>query len=335
MSVLELKSFLLAYSKIKVSDKIKENNKFIYDGNLFKDPWVFLKLNESSRVRMTVSSDSNLMLCNDDNNGTYIYNVENNQIIVKNIEIEEPLAHAPEQMFFALYRQCIRKCKFCPLTYSGETKHHSLDDILGRIKNNEVPKSIGITTSNPPNLDTSDITDEICFLTKKIHNVLGNDIPIGVSLNSPSYHDLKKLKEFGVCELRLNIETPNEKLAKEVMPNKSLQSIYTSIDMACDVFGKGKISSNIIIGLGETDEDIVYGIDKLASMGSIATLYPFDPIEIQLPNILSFKRPSKERIYELAIKHKRLLKKYNLNTSNLKTMCCSCAASHILPGKDF
>lgn len=335
MDILEIKSLLLANSKIQVSNYFKNNNELNYKGNLFRNNWIFLKLNESSRVRMILSNDSNLMLCNDNYNGTYIYDIKSKQIIIKNINIEYPIAHAPEQMFFTLYRQCIRGCKFCPLTYNNESIHHSLNDIFGRIKNSELPKSIGITTSNPPYLSTSDITDEICFLTKKIHNLMGNDIPIGVSLNAPSYNDLKKLKESGVHELRLNIETPNEDLAKKIMPNKPLESIYNSINAACNIFGKGKISSNIIIGLGETDDDIIYGIDRLASIGSIATLYPFDPINNNLINSFEFIRPSKERIYKLAIEHKRVLNKYNLKSENLKTMCCACAASHIFPGRDF
>lgn len=335
MDNLKIKSNLLSLSKIKIDSSVLESTSMGDSGNLLRKKWIFIKLNKNSRVRMDISSESDYVLYKNDISGLVIFDTKNNKIIVDHVEIEEPIVHAPEQMFFTLYRSCIRGCKFCPLTYANENTHHSANYIIGKIDDNKIPKSIGITSSNPRHLVTSDIIDEMCFLTKKIRKKLGNNIPIGASMNSPSFDDIKRLKKAGINELRLNIEIPNEDLAKKIMPNKSINEIYNSINMACDIFGENKISSNIIIGLGETDSDISYGINKLASMGAIATLYPYDSINVNTKDVAKFSRPSSKRIYELALEHKHILSKYNLNPLELQTMCGSCAASHILPFKDF
>ena len=79
--------------------------------------------------------------------------------------------------------------------------------------------------------------------------------------------------------------------------------------------------------------DVVNTIERLAQIGVIATLYPYDPIDEHEKS--PFQRPDEDRIYNLAVEHKRILNKYGLDATALQTMCPACAASHILPGKDL
>lgn len=116
------------------------------------------------------------------------------------------------------------------------------------------------------------------------------------------------------------------------MPNKNLDQILHSIEQAVNIYGKEKVSSNMIIGLSESDDDILDGVNKLAEIGALSTLYPYDPIEGLNEQ---FKRPKADRIYNLAIEHKKILQKHNLNPLGAKTMCCACAGSHLYPGKDI
>ncbi len=121
-------------------------------------------------------------------------------------------------------------------------------------------------------------------------------------------------------------------LAQRIMPNKDLSEILHSIEQAVNIYGKEKVSSNIIIRLGESDNDILDGVNRLAKIGALSTLYPYGPI-----NGLNeqFRRPLANRVYNLAIEHKKILQKYNLNPLGAKTMCCACAGSHLYSGKDI
>jgi len=332
-SIAMTKAFLLSKSYIRFSSDIK-NNIEKQKGNLYRKEWVFIRLNRNSRVRLIYNENADILLIPSQDGTYYIQDIITNSIIIKNVQIEKVLAHAPEQLFFALYKKCSMGCKFCPLSTRIDDAHYSLDLMYSRIKNiknNEI-KSISITSSSPPNLSTSDVVDEMIFLINKIKNIVNPDIPIGVSVKEPSKEDLSRLKENGVNEVRLNLEIFNDSLSQKLMPIKNKKNIMKSIAYACDIFGTGFVSSNMIIGVGENDSDLLLGTEALAKLGAVATLYPYDSIESITED---FHRPTVERLYSLAIEQKKIFDKYKIDTSKLKTMCCSCAASHIFPGKDL
>ncbi len=331
---LEIKAFMLAMGEI-CFDNLPDLKKYhhTYNDNHHQNEWIFIKLNDTSRIRFTYNKDAHLIITLEEDS-LVIKDRVNNDILVTGVIVEEALVHAPEQLFLGLYEYCSVKCKFCPLAYNNEKIHYSLDSIFYDIdcNNDKDIQSIGITTAIPPNMEASDVGDELAFVIEKIVKKVGTDIPIGVSTKIPSLKTLKELKEAGASEIRLNIEVWDKELCKKMMPKKDIFAILESIQMASEVFGRGKVSSNLILGIGETDASIIEGVEVLAKSGAIATLYPYDPIE---QNCYDFARPDAERLIRLAKIHKEILKKYNLDPMGLKTMCPACAASHLYPGRDF
>ena len=329
-----IKSIMLSQATIQLDTNIDKNELYSSTGNIGKDQWIFIRLSETSRVRMSLSETANLKLVKSETNDYYIQNSQTKEIIIKHVTVERILSHAPEQLFFLLYKDCSSCCLFCPLTYASNKSHYTWEKIQDRILQNisRGIKSIGFTTSCPPGKTQDELVDEIADIASKTRKLVGEEIPLGASLRTPSKKQLLHLKEAGITEIRLNLETYNMRLAQQLMPNKDLKEILRSIEHAVDTYGKEKVSSNIIIGLGESDDDILDGVNRLAEMGALSTLYPYDPIE---GLNMQFKRPSADRIYNLAIEHKRILQNHNLDPLGAKTMCCACAGSHLYPGKDI
>lgn len=334
-----LKARVLAGRTVGFTSKVREKDKLIDMENHHQDKWLFLKLNNHSRVRLVVD-DAPFFLIDINNRGNLVLqDSKTGEILLENIVFEKAVVHAPKQLFLGLYEYCRIGCKFCPLSrVESELVHYSLDSIfddIEKVKNNSYT-SIGITTAVPYHLSSEDVVDEMIFVVTKIREKVGHKIPIGISTRMPSKEKMLLLKSAGATEARLNIEVPNEALSKKLAPNKPLEAIMKSIETACDIFGRGKVSSNIILGLGENDDDVIKYIERLAEIGAIATLYPYDPFESHIQNsIKGFQRPNAERLYRLATAHKEILSKHNLDTSTLLTMCPACAASHIFPGKDL
>ena len=328
---------LLAGGTVILSEKVSSQYPMFRD-NHHQNPWIFLSLSSTSRVRLTVVQENpSFLLDMNKTNCLFIVELATNKIVTENLIFEEVIVHAPDQLFLGIYEYCKVGCKFCPCSIRQEKTHYSLDSIYEDI-NNAQGKSfsnVGITTSIPPHLSPDDVADEMIFIVKKIREKLGSQIPLGVSTKIPTKEKLILLKEAGADEIRLNIEIPNTELAMKMMPQKPLNDILESIKIACQVFGTGKVSSNIVIGLGESDDDVLCHIEILAKMGAIATLYPYDPIEACDSDIKALKRPTAERLLRLAIGHKKILDKHCLDTAGLLTMCPACAASHILPGRDL
>lgn len=339
MEEFEIKAHLLN-QKVCFSNNILDGKKeWINKENLHKQDYVFFKTKKGLRVKMQHSLNSCWMIDYDIQNKYFILK-KDSKIILKNIIIEKPLLHAPEQLFLGLYDYCSVKCMFCPLAYSTNLKHYSLDIICSdlEVNKNKNIKSIGLTTAVPYSLSLEDLADELCLVIKKIKQKFPN-LPIGVSTKCPSKLDLLHLHQAGAEEIRLNMELYDETLASNIMPNKSIKEIKKSLLHAVEIFGFGKVSCNFIVGLGETDESILNGIIWCCQRGIMPTLYPYENItsshNIMSSIISTFSTPSPQRLIALAKQHYSILKEYDMLHVQLKTMCPSCAASHIYPPTDM
>jgi biotin synthase-related radical SAM superfamily protein len=114
----------------------------------------------------------------------------------------------------------------------------------------------------------------------------------------------------------------------------SLDFILSSLRDAVNVFGKNRVSSNIIIGLGETDECVRKGVEYLAKMGVIPVLRPIT-ISPYRKGEISATRPSAERLLKLTKMTRDILKKYNLDVKESQTMCLPCTGCDLTPGRDI
>ena len=98
--------------------------------------------------------------------------------------------------------------------------------------------------------------------------------------------------------------------------------------------------SNLIVGLGETDVELLAKVEELAKRGIVATLRGVRVNELnsrKLKNALGFlPEPVKaERLLSLAQKQKEILEKHGLTTSKFETMCHKCRCCDIVPQQDL
>ena len=332
--IAEKKAYLLSKATIQIIHQIDKEESQSGLGNIIREPWIFLRLTENCRIRMKEVDKSDIQLRETSPDTYIIWDSRTESVLFNNVTIEHILAHAPEQLFFILYKKCQNQCLFCPLTYYPSDYCFSWENIYKAIEKNKMYniKSVSFSTSYPDNKSPDELVEEIVSLAKNTRNILGKGVLLGASVKTPSERQLLQLKESGIDEIRLNLETFNQVLAKKIMPYKNIDSIIKSIEIAVDIFGKNKVSSNLIIGLGESDNDILNGVSCLADLGAIATLYPYDPVK---DHSYDFKRPSPERILYLAQEQNKIFKNKGIDPTASKTMCCGCAASHLYPGKDF
>ena len=109
---------------------------------------------------------------------------------------------------------------------------------------------------------------------------------------------------------------------------------------AVKIFGEGKVTSNIIYGLGETDDILVQTVEKLAEIGIVPTLRKirfneFNKEKIEEALTYKISKTSADRIIKLALKQKRILEKNGLTTKTFKTMCHKCGCCDIVPFWDI
>jgi len=268
--------------------------------------------------------------------------LKNGKSFLDKVELEPTLFHSPEQAFFNIETHCIYDCKFCTSRRLERkiTKNLTPDRIIGMIvEASKRPdfKAVALTSAVVENPKKT--VEKMVYIVKRVREEIGVDVPIGVEPYVDDLKDIDRLKKAGADEIKLNIETYDSEIFKKVCGEQDIDWVIRALQHSVNVFGKGKVCSNIIIGLGESDENVLAGVEALANIGVVATLRPLrinDMNRNALEGALGDMRPiDEERILRLAIAHKGILKKYFLTTLTFKTMCNACTCCDIVPFRDI
>lgn len=109
-----------------------------------------------------------------------------------------------------------------------------------------------------------------------------SDTAISCEIAPPK--DLNKIdamQKAGCNSLIINLEVANDMLRADVCPAKHTipyERYYETYRYAVEVFGKGKVSCVLIVGI-QPDEDIIRECRKLVRIGVIPTLIPFKAMD--------------------------------------------------------
>ena len=145
-------------------------------------------------------------------------------------------------------------CKFC---YMSTQKNKIKDPQKARRKVNNILAEVEMCTRLGWNIEflsggyKSFTTQEIKKIAENIHQISGN----GVWLNTGITNELDEYGEE-IIGITGSVETANPKLHEKICPSKPLEDISNMLDTAADLGFKKAIT--IILGLGETYEDVEY-----------------------------------------------------------------------------
>ena len=141
-------------------------------------------------------------------------------------------------------------------------------------------------------------------------------------------------------ELKINIESADRDIFSRVCPELNYEVILKSLEYATEVFGRNRVCSNIIIGLGEKDEDVKNLVFQLTSIGVVPTIRalsmnPYCEKDIIKSTYGKCGRPSAARLINLAGETKILLENFGLNPLKFNTMCHKCRSCDLIPFVDL
>jgi biotin synthase-related radical SAM superfamily protein len=113
-------------------------------------------------------------------------------------------------------------------------------------------------------------------------------------------------------------------------PGLDYASIWAALDRSVELFGRNRVFSNVIIGLGETDKEMEACIRKLTSHGIIPVLRPLNPVA----ELSGMPRPTADRLKKIFTIHEQALAAAGLDPRLAQTMCTNCAGCDLVPGRD-
>ena len=236
----------------------------------------------------------------------------------------EPGLHCPEQAFITVTESCIFRCRYCSVPrLFGRRK--TIEEIMAMVESaRHRITSIAITSGV-----SGSIEEEEAYVLDVVQHLAVFGLPVGVSIY-PTDQTPDRLKALGVVEVKFNIEAATPALFKEQCPGLDYDRLWHVLDRSVELFGKGRVFSNVIIGLGETDVEMEACIKKLTSHGVIPVLRPLNPVA----ELADRQRPTAERLKKLYVVHERALAAAGLDTGQALTMCTNCTGCDLVPGRD-
>jgi biotin synthase-related radical SAM superfamily protein len=277
-------------------------------------------------VRLSVVKGSELLL---ERQGTGAILLQGEREIARG-RLVEPLLHCPGQAYITVSERCIYDCKFCavPKLQGGTKSPQRVMEMVKQAAATGQMKAISLTSGVEvsPELEAARVSGIV-------RDLKAFGVPIGVSI-SPFPGVNRILKEAGTDEVKYNLETVDPDLFPGVCPSQSMDVIKESLAEAVGIFGKNRVFSNVIVGLGESDKTLLSGIDELAEMGVLPVLRAVYPHPLRIGEI-EMTRPSAERLLRLARHSRSALDRHGLHGDLALTGCYLCTGCDLVPGRDL
>lgn len=236
----------------------------------------------------------------------------------------EPGFHCPDQAFITVTGSCIFHCRYCSVPAIGG-KRKSIEEIMQMVESvRHRIHAISITSGV-----LESIGEEEAYVLEVVKHLGFFGLPIGVSIY-PTEKTPELLKDLGVAEVKFNLEAATPEIFTRMCPGLDYDLIWQVLDRSVELYGKNRVFSNVIIGLGETDAELEACIRKLTSRWVIPVLRPLNPVA----ELASFARPSAERLERILEIHSEALEDAGLDPLVAQTMCTNCSGCDLVPGRD-
>ena len=198
---------------------------------------------------------------------------------------------APLTAYLLTYSEerCSANCGFC----SQARTSFGRSDLLSRVVWPIFPLSK--VASGIMNAYRVGVIKRVCIQAMKYANVTQDllgiisrirascDIPLSVSIQPISPIELQMLIDAGVERIAIPLDAATSEIFEKVK-GRSVGSPFQwdvhvrMLQKAVEVFGRERVTSHLIVGLGETDREIVKTMQDLTDIGIRVGLFAFTPV---------------------------------------------------------
>ena len=212
------------------------------------------------------------------------------------------LDFAPTTAHFLTHHagRCSANCKFCPQANGSVSDPKMLSRVFwpsfdfkkvaGAMRENSGKfERVCIQAVNYPG-----VVDDLCDIVSKLRQVCG--LPISVSCQPLTPADVKRLAEAGANRLSVALDAATPELFQRVKGEAySWEGHLRALEEAKAIFGDN-VSTHLIAGLGEGEEDMARAMQMLHDRGITIALFAFTPIagttlsSLPQPDISSYRR---------------------------------------------
>ncbi len=198
---------------------------------------------------------------------------------------------APTAAYLMTYREgkCAANCAFCPQARTSSGRADMLSrvswpvyetrEVLQRIVNAVAIgriKRVCIQALNYPQ-----VFKDLHAIARGIHHSV--KVPISVSCQPLHPEDMHLLVTAGVERIGIPLDAATREIFDAIKGTKTggpycWEKQWQLLVQASKVFGEGNVSTHLIVGLGETEEEMVRRIQECVDVAVLPALFAFTPI---------------------------------------------------------
>jgi len=175
---------------------------------------------------------------------------------------------------------CAGRCAFCAQSASSNASK----ELLSRVIWPEVDLDVLLEALK------NSCYHRVCLQTvikkkfiEEVHNLVRNfnklNLSVSLSITPVPRSELELLAREGVDYLGVGLDTASRSLAEMYERPFTWDTFWDFIRTGIKIFGRGRVVAHIIVGLGESLEDMLSTIEKLRNIGSNVSLFAFTPLK--------------------------------------------------------
>ena len=209
-----------------------------------------------------------------------------------------------ETAYFMLDGRCMFDCKFCAHAKNAKTDNKFLSRIVWKQVDIKQIENLKVKRICFQVVSYKGYQDDIEQL---LLNLKGIDKKISISVRALSMNEIDRYFELGADTIGLAVDVVNKELFEKIRGGK-LEKTLKLIEDAAKKY-PGKITTHVIVGLGETDKELIDFFIKMEKLGVNVALFSFTPIkgtELETKNPPSMSRYRKIQIARYLIFEKKV-----------------------------
>ena len=197
----------------------------------------------------------------------------------------------PTTAYLLTYRKgrCRASCAFCPQSRLAQGRADMLsrvtwpvfptEEVIHRIKEAFQQKKIVRTCIQTLNYPS--VVRDILTLVRRIRE--SSEVPISVSCQPLRRRDMENLAEAGVQRIGIPLDAVTEEIFNRVKGARiggpyRWERHFEALKEAVEVFGKNNVTTHLIAGLGENEEEFIKMIQICVDLGVYPALFAFTPL---------------------------------------------------------
>jgi radical SAM protein (TIGR04043 family) len=251
--------------------------------------------------------------------------------------------HGRDVLATTVVQTCVRygedtRCRFCTIEESlraGTTtrvKHPAqLAEVAEAAVRLDGVRQLVMTTgtSNGPDRGAKHLVRCVAAVHEAVPG-----LPVQVQVEPPrGLGWIARLRDAGTTTIGIHVESLDEDVRRRWMPGKAtvpLERYDVVWAEAVRVFGRNRVSTYLLIGLGEDPDELVKGAKRLIDMGVYPFVVPYRPLAGSLAHADGVPAPSRDLVADVTDRVGRALRKARMRGIDQGAGCAACGACSAL-----